>query len=63
MLIKMLQEITVWDTPIYNGIYHMNGAGQCVAYQNSTGLKTFNTPMKGFSKSKRKFKQIGEYDA
>jgi len=59
-MIEILQEITEWDTPIHNGIYHINGAGHCVAYENSAGLKTFKSPMKGFSKSKRKFKKIGE---
>ena len=63
MSIKILQETTEWEEPIHNGIYHVNGAGHLVAYENDYGLTTFSKPMKQFSKSRRTFKQIGEYDA
>ena len=59
-MIEILQEVTEWNTPIYNGIYHVNAQGQLVAYENSEGLKEFISPMKGFSKSRRKFVKIGE---
>lgn len=60
-MIEILQEITEWDSPIHNGIYHVNGAGQLVAYQSGKGiLTTFKKPMKLFSKSRRKFKKLGE---
>jgi hypothetical protein len=55
-MIEILQEITEWDSPIHNGIYHVNGAGQLVQYND----KVFNSPMKQFSKSRRKFTKIGE---
>ena len=64
MAIDVLQEVTDWDlayTP-HNGIYHVNGAGQLVAYQGADGvLKRFINPIKGFSKSRRKFKKLEQY--
>lgn len=60
VMIQMLQEVTEWEEPVYNGIYHVNGAGHLVAYENSHGLTTFKLPMKRFSKTGRKFKKIGE---
>jgi len=64
-MIEILQETTEWKEPfkVANGVYHVNGAGQLVAYQAKGGnLVTFKNPMKGFSKSRRKFKKIGEYE-
>ena len=63
-MIKILQEITDWgDQPVANGIYHVNDAGQLVAYQAPKGdLKTFINPMKRFSQSHRKFETIGTID-
>ena len=56
-MIEILQEVTDWgDQAIANGIYHVNGAGQLVQYND----KVFNSPMKQFSKSRRKFTKIGE---
>ena len=56
-MIEILQEITDWgDQKIANGIYHVNGAGQLVQYND----KVFKNPMKQFSKSRRKFTKIGE---
>lgn len=56
-MIEILQEVTDWgDQQINNGIYHVNGAGQLVQYND----KVFKTPMKQFSKSRRKFTKIGE---
>ncbi len=60
-MIEILQEVTEWGKyPVSNGIYHVNGAEQLVAYEGLTGLKEFKTPIKQFSKSRRKFKKIGE---
>lgn len=63
-MIKMLQETTDWGLDsILNGIYHVNKDGQLVAYQApGSDLKVFNKPMKQFSKTRRKFTQIGEYE-
>lgn len=56
-MIDILQEVTDWgDLKIANGIYHVNGAGQLVQHND----KVFKNPLKGFSKSRRKFKKIGE---
>jgi len=56
-MIQILQEVTDWgDIKIANGIYHVNGAGQLVQYND----KVFNSPMKQFSKSRRKFVKLGE---
>lgn len=56
-MIEILQEVTDWgDQQINNGIYHVNGAGQLVQYND----KVFKSPMKQFSKSRRKFTKIGE---
>jgi hypothetical protein len=63
MKIQILQEITDWgDTPVANGKYHLNENGHLVAYERTDGvMKTFRSPMKQFSKARRKFKTIGEY--
>ena len=56
-MIEILQEVTDWgDQNIANGIYHVNGAGQLVQHNDTV----FKNPMKQFSKSRRKFKKIGE---
>jgi hypothetical protein len=64
-MIEILQEITDWGTEnVSNGEYHVNGLGQLYAYKANGGdLKVFNKPMKQFSKSRRKFKKVGEYNA
>jgi len=64
-MIEILQEVTDWGKySVNNGIYHVNGAGQLVAYKPSetAELKTFNNPLKQFSKSRRKFVKLGEAD-
>ena len=64
MAIDVLQEVTEWgNESVNNGIYHVNGAGQLVAYQpnESTPLKVFKNPLKGFSKSRRKFVKLEQY--
>lgn len=64
-MIDVLQEVTEWDTPYqpHNGIYHVNGAGQLVAYQGNDGvLKRFKNPLKGFSKTRRKFIKLDQYE-
>lgn len=56
-MIDILQEVTDWgDQNIANGIYHVNGAGHLVQHNDTV----FKTPLKGFSKSRRKFVKIGE---
>ncbi len=56
-MIEILQEVTDWgDHKIDNGIYHVNAAGQLVQHNDTV----FKTPMKQFSKSRRKFQKIGE---
>ena len=56
-MIEILQETTDWGKKkIANGIYHVNSAGQLVQYND----KVFKTPIKQFSKSRRKFTKIGE---
>mgnify|MGYP006876808434 CR=1 FL=1 len=60
-MIDVLQEITVWDDPIPNHIYHVNGSGKLVAFDNGTGLKTFNRPLQ-FDKARRKFKKLEQFD-
>jgi len=59
-MIEILQEITEWkDMPnVKNGIYHVNGAGHLVQHNDTV----FKNPLKGFSKTRRKFKKIGEYE-
>jgi hypothetical protein len=63
-MVDILQETTDWGNyTVGNGIYHINGAGQLVAYQpnSETPLKQFKNPLKQFSKSRRKFTKIGAY--
>ena len=57
-MIEILQEVTDWgDVKITNGIYHVNKkTGNLVQYND----KVFKSPLKQFSKSRRKFKKIGE---
>ena len=54
---KILQEITEWNDDTPNHIYHVNNAGKLVAFDNGTGLKTFNKPLM-FDKARRKFKTL-----
>jgi len=59
MMIEILQEVTDWSKAghqVQNGIYHVNSAGHLVQYND----KVFKNPLKQFSKSRRKFKKIGE---
>ena len=57
-MIEILQETTDWgDAPVANGIYHVNSAGHLVQHND----KVFKNPLKGFSKSRRKFVKVGEY--
>jgi predicted nucleic acid-binding Zn finger protein len=58
-MIEILQEVTDWgEAPVANGIYHVNSAGHLVQHND----KIFKAPIKGFSKSRRKFEKIGEYE-
>jgi|TARA_R110000851_G_scaffold42194_4_gene105111 hypothetical protein len=55
-MIEILQEVTDWgDIKVTNGIYHIDGAGHLVQHND----KVFKTPIKGFSKARRKFEKIG----
>lgn len=62
-MITMLQEITDWgDTPISNGVYHVNDHDQLVAYHPPMGeLKEFKIPKKRFSRARRKFVVLDTY--
>ena len=62
-MIEILKEVTDWDDlKINNGFYHVNGAGQLIAHQPAGGkLKVFKEPLKGFSKTRRKFLKVGDY--
>jgi len=60
-MISVLQEVTDWSIP--NGMYHVDKNGHLVAYQAPEAeLKVFSTPMKQFSKTRRKFVKVGSYD-
>tara|TARA_B100000900_G_C20568156_1_gene712004 strand:- start:1334 stop:1648 length:315 start_codon:yes stop_codon:yes gene_type:complete len=62
-MIQILQETTDWGKfKVNNGIYHVNGAGQLVAYQvnEDAEVQVLKSPSKQFSKSRRKFVKIGE---
>lgn len=63
-MITMLQEITDWgDVSVLNGVYHVNEHDQLVAYHPPRGeLKEFKTPMKRFSKARRKFVVLDTYE-
>jgi hypothetical protein len=60
---KALKEITQWDDAGYkvlNHTYILNEHGHCVGFR-STGTKKyteFKSPMKQFSKSRRKFIEL-----
>ena len=62
-MIQILREITDWgDQKISNGDYYFNSSGYLIGYMPAGGsYKEFKTPMKQFSKSRRKFKLIGEW--
>ena len=62
-MIEILKEVTDWgDHNCHNGFYHVNGQSQLVAYQTVGGnLKVYKTPIKSFSKSRRKFVKVGDY--
>ena len=61
-MIQVLQEVTEWkNAEIRNGIYYVNDQTQLVAYKSASGnYKEFIKPIKGFSKSRRKFVVIDE---
>ena len=56
-MIEILQETTDWGKyPVSNGIYHVNSAGHLVQHNDTV----FKSPIKNFSKTRRKFTKIGE---
>ena len=58
-MIEILQEVTDWSGAghnVNNGIYHVNSAGHLVQHNDTV----FKNPLKGFSKTRRKFIKIGE---
>ncbi len=64
-MIEILKEVTDWgpDSTLTNGIYHVNAAGELVGYEVAgTNFKKFSKPMKRFSKARRKFIKLGEYE-
>lgn len=61
-MIKVLQEITEWeDCNIPSNVYHVNGAGKLIAFENSQGIKKFAVPM-SFDRRGRKFVTLRTYD-
>jgi hypothetical protein len=61
-MIDVLQEVTDWgDENIPNNIYHVNGAGKLVAFENKFGTKTFTRPLT-FDKARRKFTKLRQYE-
>ena len=63
IMIQILREITDWgDQQISNGDYYVNSSGYLIGYMpQGKAYKEFKTPIKQFSKSRRKFKLIGEW--
>ena len=58
---EYLQEVTDWgDTKVSNHTYIVNNASQLVGYikQGTTEEIIFKSPMKQWSKSRRKFKKF-----
>ena len=63
IMIQILREITDWgNQQISNGDYYVNSHGYLIGYMpQGKAYKEFKTPIKQFSKSRRKFKLIGEW--
>ena len=63
-MIRILKETTDWGAEkISNGTYYVNEHGHLVAYMPPQGAyKEFTKPMKQFSTSRRKFKELGVID-
>jgi hypothetical protein len=61
---EILKEVTVWDDEALNrnnGIYWLNDAGHLIAYQAPGQMKKeFKTPLKQFSKARRKFIKLND---
>jgi hypothetical protein len=58
-MIEILQEVTDWSKAghtVSNGIYHVSPEGYLVQHNDTV----FKNPLKGFSKSRRKFVKVGE---
>ena len=56
-MIEILQEVTDWGKyKVANGVYHVNSAGHLDQHNDVV----YDTPIKAFSKARRKFKKIGE---
>ena len=58
-MITILQEITDWDQ--HNGVYYVNDHDYLVGYRATleSEYKEFKSPMKRFSKARRKFIIVG----
>ena len=56
---QYLKEVTVWDTPVHNHTYIVDNDGNLAGYikQGTTKEIIFSTPMKQWSKSRRKFEK------
>jgi len=56
---QYLKEVTVWDTPVQNHTYIVDNDGNLAGYikQGTTEEIIFSTPMKQWSKSRRKFEK------
>ncbi len=60
-MIEKLKEVTDWGIlNIPNSIYYVDNSGSLVAHEPTTGfIIKMNKPIRGFSKSRRKFKSLG----
>jgi hypothetical protein len=60
MLMEYLKEITAWDSNVSNHTYIVDGHGHLAGYikTGTTEEIMFKTPMKQFSKSRRKFVKL-----
>lgn len=54
---QILQETTEWLDGTPNHVYHVLDNGKLAAYDNGTGLQTFNKPLT-FDRRGRKFKVL-----
>jgi hypothetical protein len=62
-MLRAFKEVTNWDDcchKVLNHTYILNEQGHCVGFRSTTSkqYKEFSKPMKGFSKSRRKFIEL-----
>lgn len=61
---EILKEVTDWgEENVANGIYWVEQGTNLVAYQPPGGIKkVFKNPLKNFSKSRRKFIKLKDFE-